>query len=339
MAPPADIFSDVARWYAASTIALGLETGLTQALLAGGGTADELAAAAGVDGDNAARWADAMVTAGYATLVDGRFAPDEEAVGILRGGAPLDVEAVVHLLVGLGGLLPRAAQAIRDGRGIRSEEFQALGIAPERVNVPMYEQLLLTEWIAGHPDLEAALRAGIDVAEVGPGGGTALRLLGAAFSASRFTGFDLDARVVAQANASAEAAGLENVRFTTADGAGLPAGSFDLVCMFDVFHHMTTPGPVLDGLRGSLRTGGSLLLAESSGTGDPVEDGKGPMGILMYGSDLIYCYQESKTAGVPGLGATWPPRGLAAMLREHRFDEVARVSSQAGYEVIRARPS
>jgi hypothetical protein len=94
----------------------------------------------------------------------------------------LDVRAIVELLVPLGALLPRVATAIRDGGGIRSEEFQtALGMTAERVNEPMYERLLLSEWIAGHPELQAALEQGVDVAEVGPGGGTALRVLARRF--------------------------------------------------------------------------------------------------------------------------------------------------------------
>lgn len=100
---------------------------------ASGGTAGKLAASAGVDADNAARWPDAMVTAGR--------------------------------------------HRDRDGAGIRSAEFQAaLGIISERVNVPMDEQLLVPEWTAGHPELHAALEAGIDAAEIGTGGGTARRL-------------------------------------------------------------------------------------------------------------------------------------------------------------------
>ena len=58
------LFQDVARWYAASTIALGIRSGLVDALLAGGGTAAELAGTAGVDGDNAGRWAEESKVAG-----------------------------------------------------------------------------------------------------------------------------------------------------------------------------------------------------------------------------------------------------------------------------------
>jgi hypothetical protein len=90
------LFHDAARWYAATTVARGIRTGLTDALLAGGGTSDELAIAAAVDPDNAARWADAMVAGGYATVTDGRYAPIEAALGLLRGGAMLDVSAIMR---------------------------------------------------------------------------------------------------------------------------------------------------------------------------------------------------------------------------------------------------
>jgi SAM-dependent methyltransferase len=334
------LFDDVARWYAASTVSLGMRTGLTEALLAGGGTAAHLAATAGVDPDNAGRWADAMVAGGYATLADGRYAPVEDALGILRGGAVLDVRAIVELLLPLGSLLPRVQTAIQDGGGIRSTEFQdALGMTAERVNVPMYEQLLLSEWIAGHPDLEALLERGIDAAEVGPGGGTALRILARRFPTSRFVGFDIDAETVAEANAKASAEGLANLRFEAVDASVLPKAAFDVVCMFDAFHHMTDPDGVLDGIRASLRPGGSLLLAEAALSGDVVADAADPMAVLVYGSDLIYCFQESKVAGAPGLGATWPGRGLSALLARHRFAESGRVESQAGYVVVRAVPS
>ncbi len=333
------LFQDVARWYAASTVALGIRSGLVDALLAGGGTAAELAGTAGVDGDNAGRWADAMVAGGYATATEGRYAPVEDTLGILRGGAILDVRAVVELLVPLGALLPRVQTAIHDGGGIGSAEFQdALGMTAEQVNVPMYEQLLLSEWIAGHPDLHAALERGVAAAEVGPGGGTALRLLARRFPASRFVGFDIDSRTVTKANERATADGLANLRFETVDASALPKGAFDLVFLFDAFHHMTDPDGVLEGIRSSLAAGGSLLLAEAAVSGDATTDATDPTAVLLYGSDLIYCFQESKVAGRPGLGATWPGRGLGAMLGRHGFAEVGRIESRAGYVVIRAVP-
>jgi SAM-dependent methyltransferase len=331
------LFKDVARWYAVTAVALGIRTGLTDSLLAGGGTADELAKSAGVDADNAARWADAMVVGGYATSANGRYEPAGDALELLGGGFVFDVRAIVEILVPLGGLLPRVEIAMRNGRGISSAEFQsALGMTVARVNVPMYRSLLVSEWIAGHPDLEAALRRGIDVAEIGPGDGMALRLLAGAFPASRFVGFDIDAPAVAEANAIAAGDALGNVRFEVADGNALPPASVDLACIFDAFHHLTDPAGVLDSVHRALRPAGSLLLAEAALSGIAATDADDPSASIVYGSDLLYCYQESKVAGKSGLGSTWPGRGLAAMLVEHGFDEVSRVESQAGYVVIRA---
>ena len=68
-------------------------------------------------------------------------------------------------------------------------------------------------------------------------------------------------------------------------------------------------------------------------------DAADPTAVIVYGSDLIYCYQESKVTGQSGLGATWPGRGLSAMLERHGFAEVGRIESQAGYVVIRAVPT
>ena len=340
------LFTDVARWYAVSTVALGLRTGLLDALMgpAGGAatngrTAAELAGAAGTDEDATARWADAMVTAGYATKQDGRYAPVDEALKALQPGS-MGPRAIVELLVSAGGLLPRTAAAIEDGAGIGSDELQAaLGITPERVNIPMYQRLLLSEWIEGHPEIKAALEAGASVAEVGPGGGTALRILAGAFPSSQFRGCDLDPRIVAEANAAAAAEGLTNVSFEVLDARNLPKGAFDLVCMFDAFHHVTDPDGVLAGMRSALRPGGSLLLAEVALSGDPTEDAADPTAVIVYGSDLVYCYQESKVAGRPGMGATWAGRGLDALLARHGFTETGRVTSRGGYIVVRAVPA
>jgi len=334
------VVNDVGRWYAATTLALGERTGLLAALLAGGGRAAELAARAGVDAHNAMVWADAIVVAGYARVEGERYLADEEVLGVLRGGLPFDLRAVVELLAPLGGLLPRVEQAMRDGAGVASAEFQAtLGALPERVNGPMYGTFLLDGWIAGHPELDAALRSGIDVAEIGPGGGEALRLIAAAFPASRFVGYDVDPQQVSRANAAAANARLANLRFEVLDAAQLPPASFDLVCVFDAFHHLGQPTAVLEAIRVSLRDGGSFLVAESALSGDPTVDASDPSAILVYGSNLLYCFQEGMTDGGAGLGATWSGQHLEAFLIEHDFRIAATHVSDAGYVVTRAIPA
>jgi SAM-dependent methyltransferase len=331
------VVSDVSRWYAATTLAVGEATGLLTPLLEGGGTAAELASRAGVDRRNAEVWGDAMVVAGYARHDGERYLPDEGVLGVLRGGFPFDLRAVVGLLAPLGGMLPRVERAISDGAGIPSVEIQAsLGVLPEQVNGPMYQTFLLNDWIAANPPIEAALQSGIDAAEIGPGGGQALRILATAFPSSRFVGCDLDPNQVARASAAAAAAGLSNLRFEALDAAKMPMGSFDLVCAFDTFHHFGQPGAVLDSIRGALRAGGAFLVAEAAVSGDPMTDASDPFGIIVYGSNLLYCFQESKADGGAGLGATWAPKHLETLLIEHGFEVAATHVSDAGYLVTRA---
>ncbi len=334
------VVSDVCRWYAATSLALGERTGLLGALLDGPGSAADLAARARVDRRNAEVWANAMVVAGYASLDGDRFIADEQALGVLRGGLAFDFRAAVGVLAPIGGLLPRVEQAIQDGEGIGSEEIQnALGMLPELVNVPMYRKFLVDEWIVGHPDVRARLEAGIDVAEIGPGGGEALRILARAFPASRFVGYDLDPTQVARANASAGGEGLPKLRFEALDATRLPASSYDLVCVFDAFHHFTQPAAVLEAVRTTLREGGSFLVAEASLSGDPTSDAADPTAMIMYGCDLVYCFQESAADSGAGLGATWSGGHLERFLADHGFRTIASTTSEAGYTLTRAVPA
>jgi len=334
------VLDDVRGWYAATTLALGERTGLLGALLADGGTAARLADRARVDRRIATAWADAMVAAGYAHSEDGRYVPDEEAVGPLRGGFPFDMRAVVEILVAVGSTFPRVETAFRDGAGIGSVEIQAaFGDLPTRISAPMYGMLLVDEWIADHPAVEATLRAGADVAEIGPGEGVSLRHLATEFPASRFVGYDLDQQQVERGNAAAQQVGLTNVRLEVADGR-LPAASFDVVCIFDAFHHFTRPGDVLDDVRSALRDGGCLLLAEPALSGDPNVDAVAdPTAIITYGADLVYCLQEGLADGGAGLGATYGGPALRRLLADHGFAVEATHISPVGYEVMRVVPA
>lgn len=331
------LLNDVRRWYAVTVVAAGIRTGLTAALLDGGGSATELGARARVDAANAAIWGDAMVAGGYARLDDDRYLPEEDVLGPLRGDFPFDLEAVVGLLSPLGGMIPRVEQAMRDGEGISSHEVQKrLGALPEQVNGPMYEQFLIADWIAAFPEVRDALRDGIDAAEIGPGGGQALRLLANAFPASRFVGYDLDPLQVERATAAAARAGLANLRFEARDAADLPASSFDLVCAFDTFHHFGRPEAIAGSIGRALRGGGSFLIAEAALSGDPTADAGDPFAIIVYGSNLLYCFQESKADGGVGLGATWPARNLETLLTSHGFTIAGTHASDAGYVLTRA---
>ncbi len=108
--------------------------------------------------------------------------------------------------------------------------------------------------------------------------------------------------------------------------------------VFDAFHHFTHPSAILGSIRGALRSGGALLIAEEALSGDVSVDAADPSAIIAYGSDLLYCFQESKADGGAGLGTTWAGDHLVAFLLEHGFSVVGTHASPVGYLVTRAVP-
>ena len=98
--------------------------------------------------------------------------------------------------------------------------------------------------------------------ELGPGEGWLLpRLSGLA---RRVIAIDNSPEMLAEARATASAAGLDNVELHLGDGAcaGAPPGSIDLAVCNMVLHHTASPAEVIAGLARALRPGGVLLLTD-----------------------------------------------------------------------------
>ncbi len=111
--------------------------------------------------------------------------------------------------------------------------------------------------------------------------------------------------------------------FRLTDGT-LPESAYDLVCMFDAFHHVPDPEALLDAMRRALRPGGAILVAEPLSSGDPTTDADDPPAVLTYAD------------GGHGFGAVEARGGLEALLPEHGFGAPTVHESDAGYAVIRA---
>src|SRR3546814_6831668 len=106
------------------------------------------------------------------------------------------------------------------------ESAQTVGAVLEEAIIPLV------------PGLDAQLRAGIDVADIGCGSGRALNRLAALYPNSRFTGYDLSIEAVDIANREATALGLANVEFVATDATHLPGEArFDLIFTFRSEEH------------------------------------------------------------------------------------------------------
>jgi SAM-dependent methyltransferase len=311
------------------TAALGDRLGLFRALADGGpATPAQLADRAGVAERYAREWLAAMAAAGYVRYESaaGTFGLPAAHVPVLAiDDTPASLGSVLQWMLGVAPALEAVAEACRTGRGVPAEAYGPdLGRAIERLSAPAFVNALVPVWLPHVPAIEAALRDGAEVADVGCGAGRALIELARSFPRSRYVGFDLDPRQVERARMNAKAAGVDDrVRFEL---SAVDGGPYDVVLTFDVVHDAGDPAGLLRAIRTALRPGGTYLCGEIN-SGATLADNLDPFGALYYGVSLLYCLPASLAAGGPGLGSLGLP--------EPAFAELC---ARAGFGTVRRLP-
>ena len=137
-------------------------------------------------------------------------------------------------------------------------------------------------------------------------------------------GLDIDAASIEQARWNAVTSGVsDRVRFELRDAAdpGL-AGAFDLVTAFETIHDMSNPVGALRAMRGLVRQGGFVLIAdekvaeEFTAPGDELER-------FMYGWSAVHCLPVGMVEpGSLGTGTVMRPSRLRQFAREAGFKDV-----------------
>jgi SAM-dependent methyltransferase len=314
--------------------ALGDRLGLFRALAEGGpATPAQLADRTGIVERYAREWLAALAAAGYLTHdpVDGTFTLPPAHVPVLAvDDTPASVGSILQWMLGVAPALPAIAEAFVTGHGVPPSAYGAdLRGGMERLSAPAYVNALVPVWLAHLPAVQAALRAGAEVADVGCGAGRALVELARAFPRSRFVGFDTDPGQIERARANATAAGVaDRVRFEASTVRG---GPYDLVLTFDVVHDAGDPLALLRAVRTALRPGGTYLCAEVNGA-DTLAGNLNPFGALYYGVSVLYCLSVSLAAGsVDAPGAGLGSLGLPEA-------ELAKLCARAGFATVHRLP-
>jgi SAM-dependent methyltransferase len=182
----------------------------------------------------------------------------------------------------------------------------------------------LPEWIAALDGVEAKLRAGGTVADVGCGHGASVVAMADEFPNSRFWGFDFHAASVGTALERAAAAGVtDQTTFEVRDATGYP-GVFDLICFFDCLHDMGDPVGAARHAREHLAPGGSVLLVEPFALDDHAANlADNPVAPLFYHASLAVCAPNS-------LSQT-PGTALGAQAGEARLRQVFAAAGYRGF--------
>jgi 2-polyprenyl-3-methyl-5-hydroxy-6-metoxy-1,4-benzoquinol methylase len=220
---------------------------------------------------------------------------------------------------------PRITAAFSSGEGVGWDEHDSrLYTGTDRIFRNGYSAHLTKDWIPALEGVEAKLRTGATVADLGCGHGSSTLLMAHEFPMSQFVGFDYHEPSIEIARKRAREAGVAGrVRFEVADGKSFAESGFDLIACFDCVHDMGDPVGVLTHARKALMPNGTFMMVEPFAN-DRLEDNLNPIGQLFYAASTHLCTPASLKQEV-GLA-------LGAQAGEARMRDVA---TKAGFTHFR----
>jgi SAM-dependent methyltransferase len=198
------------------------------------------------------------------------------------------------------------------------------------LNRPYYLGPFAAADLPSLPAVDAALRAGGRVADVGCGMGWSSIGVAQAYPTAHVDGYDIDEPSIDQARRNAMQAGVaDRVTFQIADVGDLrdPARNevYDLVMALECVHDLPDPVAVLTSMRRMARSDGTVLVVdervgeEFTAPGDDLER-------LMYGFSVTCC--------LPDALATRPSAGTGTVMRPATLRRYAQEAGFAGVEVL-----
>jgi len=328
----------------AALVVMGDRLGLYRALAGAGAlTPAELAQKTGTAERYVREWLNAQAAGGYVEYEadSGRYSlPPEQTVALTDESSPAYLPGFFQIALGSVLDSPRITEAARTGEGVGwHDHVHDVHEGCERFFRPSYNAHLLTEWLPALDGVVARLEEGGSVADVGCGHGASTILMGEAFPASRFIGFDYHEGSIATARERAEAAGLDGrVSFHTAPAASYSGTGYDLVTMFDCLHDMGDPAGAARHVRQSLAADGTWMIVEPR-AGDRVEENLNPVGRAYYGFSTLLCTPASLSQEVGlALGAQAGEARIREVVLGAGFSSFERVAETPFNMVFQARP-
>jgi SAM-dependent methyltransferase len=325
------LVASVTATFEVAAVDLGRRLGWYRALAGAPATAAQLAERTGTDARYAREWLEQQAVAGHLTVDDPAAGADERCYALPEGYARVLVDELDELYtaplawaaMAFVRNVPRLAEVYRDGSGLGWAEMGPdAREAQAAANRPFFAGPLGRDVLPALPDVDAALRAGGRVADVGCGLGWSSIGMAAAYPAARVDGFDVDAPSIERARAAAAEAGVaDRVTFTLADAAGLAerAGAYDLVTAFECVHDLPDPVGVLTAVRALVAPGGTVLVADEK-VDEVFTAPGGDVDRLMYGYSLTCCLPDGLSSRPSaGTGTVMRPETLAGYAREAGF--------------------
>ena len=337
--------SDLGAALAAGNVVIGNRLGLYAALATGPATPAELARRTDTDPRYVTEWLRGQAAGGYVTRTESggeeTYSLTEEQAFCLADPDNA-VFAPGGFLFALGALKgeERVAAAIRSGTGIGWHEGDVdMLVGCEQFFRPGYHANLAASWIPALSGVEAKLRAGARVADIGCGLGASSVIMAQTYPASTIAGSDYDSGSIELARKRAAEAGVaDRVTFEAASAQTFAGTGYDLVTSFDCVHDMGDPLSAARHVREALAPDGSWMIVEPFAQDDPT-DNINPVGRVYYNFSTLVCLPNAKSQpGGYALGAQAGEAAIRRIVTDAGFTRFARVAETPFNLVYEARP-
>ena len=327
----------------AGMVVIGEKLGLYKALAGEPLTSAQLAAKTKTDERYLREWLASQAAGGYVTYNDktGKFSLSEEQVFTLANeDSPAYLPGAFELALGSLAAVPRIAESFRTGDGMGwHEHVDGVFHGCEKFFRPGYAANLVSAWIPSLRDVEAKLKAGARVADVGCGKGASTILLAQAYPKSQFFGFDYHDQSIEAARESARRNGVaDRVTFSVAKAKEFPGKDYDFVAVFDCLHDMGDPVGAATHVRKSLAKDGTWMIVEPFAN-DQLKDNLNPVGRVYYSFSTLLCTPCSRSQEVGlCLGAQAGEARIREVVTEAGFNRFRRATETPFNIVYEARP-
>lgn len=311
---------------------IGCEVGIfSEMVRLGPTTLENLAGEGKFDERHLKEWLGAMVAGEYVSYDPESekywLAPENAAVLVDRE-SPYFMGGFFKLAVSNTDVVPKLMQVMRDGGGVHQSEYPLeFYAAMEDESKPRYQHHLVDAWIPGIPALEAKLKGGARVLDIGCGGGIAMTSMAKRYPESRYEGCDIHPYSIERAKSNAVERGVaDRVTFTVSGGDDFGEKQYDVITTFDVIHDSIDPKGLLAGINKALKPGGIYLMVEMK-IGDKLEDNIGDWGKFLYSVSFLYCMTTSLACGGAGIGACMGQKKAKELCMEAGFKSFEYVES------------
>ena len=237
---------DIGAALSANMVLLGDKLGLYKAMAkVGPVTPAELAKATKTAERYVREWLGNQAAGGYVTYDarTGRYwLPEEQAMALADENSPCFLPGAFQVIAATFSANPKIEQRFKTLKGLGWDQHDhRLFEGTERFFRPNYLGNLVANWIPSLDGVEATLKKGAKVADVGCGFGASTIIMAKAYPTSIFIGFDYHKPSILTARKRAKEAGLKNVTFAVAKSTDYPGKEYDFITHFDCLHDMGDP--------------------------------------------------------------------------------------------------